>query len=82
MTPAFGREKNISFVTRIGKISQRELKKWHVIASKSHHVNTMLPNEIVLAPLPKLKIKYELSYQTTTRLKYIDKFDQLLIIQQ
>jgi vacuolar-type H+-ATPase subunit B/Vma2 len=41
----------------------------------------MLPNEIVLAPLPKLKIKYELSYQTTTRLKYIDKFDQLLIIQ-
>jgi hypothetical protein len=42
----------------------------------------MLPNEIVLAPLPKLKIKYELSYQTTTRLKYIDKFDQLLIIQQ
>jgi hypothetical protein len=37
---------------------------------------------MVLAPLQKLKIKYELSYQSTTRLKYIDKFDQLLIIQQ
>jgi hypothetical protein len=37
----------------------------------------MLPNEMVLAPLQKLKIKYELSYQSTTRLKYIDKFDQL-----
>ena len=42
----------------------------------------MLPNEMVLAPLYKLKIKYELSYQSTTRLKYIDKFDQLLIIHQ
>ena len=37
---------------------------------------------MVLAPLQKLKIKYELSYQSTTRLKYIDKFDQLLIIHQ
>ena len=35
---------------------------------------------MVLAPLQKLKIKYELSYQSTTRLKYIDTFDQLLII--
>ena len=42
----------------------------------------MLPNEMVLAPLQKLKIKYELSSQSTTRLKYIDKFDQLLIIHQ
>jgi hypothetical protein len=42
----------------------------------------MFPNEMVLAPLQKLKIKYELSYQSTTRLKYIDKFDQLLIIHQ
>jgi hypothetical protein len=42
----------------------------------------MLPNEMVLAPLQELKIKYELSYQSTTRLKYIDKFDQLLIIHQ
>ena len=40
----------------------------------------MLPNEMVLAPLQKLKIKYELAYQA--RLKYIDKFDQLLIIHQ
>jgi hypothetical protein len=48
----------------------------HVIASKSNHINTMLPNEMVLVPLQKLKIKYELSYQSTTRLKYIDKFDQ------
>ena len=40
----------------------------------------MLPNEMVLAPLQKLKIKYELSYQSTTRLKYTDTFDQLLII--
>jgi hypothetical protein len=54
----------------------------HVIASKSNYINTMLPNEMVLAPLYKLKIKYELSYQSTTRLKYIDKFDQLLIIHQ
>jgi hypothetical protein len=54
----------------------------HVIASKSNHSNTLLPNEIVLAPLQKLKIKYELSYQSTTRLKYIDTFDQLLIIHQ
>jgi hypothetical protein len=54
----------------------------HAIASKSNHINTMLPNEMVLAPLQKLKIKYELSYQFTTRLKYIDKFDQLLIIHQ
>ena len=37
---------------------------------------------MVLAPLQKLKIKYELSYQSTTRLKYIAKFDQLLIIHQ
>jgi hypothetical protein len=37
---------------------------------------------MVLAPQQKLKIKYELSYQSTTRLKYIDKFDQLLIIHQ
>jgi hypothetical protein len=37
---------------------------------------------MVLAPLRKLKIKYELSYQSTTRLKYIDTFDQLLIIHQ
>jgi hypothetical protein len=37
---------------------------------------------MVLAPLQKLKIKYELSYQSTTRQKYIDIFDQLLIIQQ
>ena len=44
----------------------------HVIASKSNHSNTMLLNEMVLAPLQKLKIKYELSYQSTTRLKYID----------
>jgi hypothetical protein len=54
----------------------------HAIASKSNHINTMLPNDMVLAPLQKLKIKYELSYQSTTRLKYIDKFDQLLIIHQ
>ena len=54
----------------------------HVIASQSNHINTMLPNEMVLAPLQKLKIKYELSYQSTTRLKYIDTFDQLLIIHQ
>jgi hypothetical protein len=54
----------------------------HVIASKSNHFNTMLPNETILAPLQKLKIKYELSYQYTTRLQYIDKFDQLLIIHQ
>jgi hypothetical protein len=47
----------------------------HVIASKSNHINTMFPNEMILAPLQKLKIKYELSYQSTTRLKYIDKFD-------
>jgi hypothetical protein len=46
----------------------------HAIASKSNHGNTMLPNVMVLAPLQKLKIKYELSYQSTTRLKYIDKF--------
>jgi hypothetical protein len=34
----------------------------------------MLLNEMVLAPLQKLKIKYELSYQSTTstKLKYID----------
>jgi hypothetical protein len=37
---------------------------------------------MVLAPLQNPKIKYELSYQFTTRLKYIDKFDQLLIIHQ
>jgi hypothetical protein len=37
---------------------------------------------IFLALLQKLKIKYELSYQCTTRLKYIDKFNQLLIIHQ
>jgi hypothetical protein len=54
----------------------------HVIASQSNHINTMLPNEMVLAPLQKLKIKYELSYQSTTRLKYIDTFDQWLIIHQ
>jgi hypothetical protein len=42
----------------------------------------MLPNEMVVAPLQKLQNKYELSYQSTTRLKYIDKFDQLLIIHQ
>ena len=54
----------------------------HVIASQSNHINTMLPNEMVLAPLQKLKIKYELSYQSTTRLKYTDTFDQLLIIHQ
>jgi hypothetical protein len=29
---------------------------------------------MVLVPLQKLKIKYELSYQSTTRLKYIDNF--------
>ena len=46
----------------------------HVIASKSNHINTMFPNEMVLVPLQKLKIKYELSYQSTTRLKYIDNF--------
>jgi hypothetical protein len=44
----------------------------HAIASKSNHSNTMLPNVMVLAPLQKLKIKYEFSYQSTTRLKYID----------
>jgi hypothetical protein len=54
----------------------------HVIVSKRNYINTMLPNEMVLAPLQKLKIKYELSYQSTTRLKYIDKFHQLLIIHQ
>jgi hypothetical protein len=54
----------------------------HVIVSKSNYINTMLPNEMVLAPLQKLKIKYELSYQSTTRLKYINKFHQLLIIHQ
>ena len=54
----------------------------HDIASKANHTNTMLHNEMVLAPLQKLKIKYELSYQFTTRLKYIDIFDQLLIIHQ
>jgi hypothetical protein len=37
---------------------------------------------MVLAPLQNPKIKYELSYQFITRLKYIDKFDQLLIIHQ
>ena len=37
---------------------------------------------MVLAPSQKLKIKCELSYQSTTRLKYIDEYDQLLIIQQ
>ena len=42
----------------------------------------MLPKEMVLAPLQKLKIKYELSYQFTTRLKYIYAFDQWLIIHQ
>jgi hypothetical protein len=31
----------------------------------------MFPNEMVLDPLQKLKIKYELSYQSTTKLKYI-----------
>ena len=31
---------------------------------------------MVLAPLQKLKIKYELSYQSTTRLKYIDKYER------
>ena len=50
--------------------------------SQSNHINTMLPNEMVVAPLQKLQNKYELSYQSTTRLKYIDKFDQLLIIYQ
>ena len=30
----------------------------HVIGSQSNHINTMLPNEMVLAPLQKLKIKY------------------------
>jgi hypothetical protein len=30
---------------------------------------------MILAPLQKLKIKYELSYQSITSLKYIDKFD-------
>jgi hypothetical protein len=54
----------------------------HAISSKNNHSNTMLPNVMVLAPLQKLKIKYELSYQSTTRLKYIDKFDQLLITPQ
>jgi hypothetical protein len=43
----------------------------HIKASKSNHINTMLPNEMVLAPLQKLKIKYELSYQSTTRLIYL-----------
>jgi hypothetical protein len=42
----------------------------------------MLPKEMVLAPLQKLKIKYELSYQSTTRLNYIHTFDQWLIIHQ
>ena len=42
----------------------------------------MLHNEMVLAPLQKLKIKHELSYQSTTKLKYIDTFDQWLIIHQ
>ena len=37
---------------------------------------------MVLAPLQKLKIKYELSYQSTTRLNYIHTFDQWLIIHQ
>jgi hypothetical protein len=55
----------------------------NVIASKSNHIiYTILPNEMVFAPLQKLKIKYELSYQSTNRLKCIDKFDQLLIIHQ
>ena len=36
----------------------------------------MLPNEMILARLQKLKIKYELSYQSTTRLKYIDKYER------
>ena len=54
----------------------------HVLASKSNHINAMFPNVMVLAPLQKLKIKYELSYQPITRLKYIDKFDQLLITPQ
>jgi hypothetical protein len=54
----------------------------HAIASKSNHSNTMFPNVMVLAHLQKLKIKYELSFQSTTRLKYIDKFDQLLITPQ
>ena len=54
----------------------------NAIAFKSNHSNTMLPNMMVLALLQKLKIKYELSYQSTTRLKYIDKFDQLLITSQ
>jgi hypothetical protein len=42
----------------------------------------MLPNEIVLAPLQKMKIIYKLFYQSTTRLIYIDTFNQLLIIHQ
>ena len=37
---------------------------------------------MVLAPPQKLNIKYELSYQSTTRLKYTDTFDQLLITHQ
>jgi hypothetical protein len=45
----------------------------HVIAYKSNHINTMLPNEMVLTPLQKLKIKYELSYQSTTRLTRSDR---------
>jgi hypothetical protein len=50
-----------------------KMKCFYSIASKSNHSNTMLPNVMVLASLQKLKIKYELSYQSTTRLKYIDK---------
>jgi hypothetical protein len=42
----------------------------NAIAFKSNHSNTMLPNVMVLAPLQKLKIKYELSYQSTTKLMY------------
>jgi hypothetical protein len=64
------------------KSNDAENLQQHVIAPKSNHINTMLPTEMVLAPLQKLKIKYELSYQSTTRLKYIDKFYQLLIIHQ
>ena len=47
----------------------------HAIASQSNHINTMLPNEMVVASLQKLKIKNELSYQSTSSMtsKYVSR---------
>jgi DNA-binding sugar fermentation-stimulating protein len=59
------------------KVRENDPRKMTSCTRKTSNVaciNTMLPNEMVLVPLQKLKIKYELSYQSTTRLKYVDKF--------